>query len=64
MIAKAKCEKCKQMIRFDEVLTHKCEDHVPDHLRNIPADRLKTLKAIQVVTKENLKFTAEKILIV
>tara|TARA_R100000329_G_scaffold1183_1_gene2235 strand:+ start:13568 stop:13747 length:180 start_codon:yes stop_codon:yes gene_type:complete len=46
MIAKAKCEKCKQMIRFDEVLTHKCEDHVPEHLRNIPADRLKTLKAI------------------
>jgi|TARA_R100000084_G_scaffold103671_1_gene59780 hypothetical protein len=46
MIAKAKCEKCKQMIRFDEVLTHKCGDHVPDHLRNIPADRLKTLKAI------------------
>ena len=44
MIAKAKCEKCKQMIRFDEVLTHKCEDHVPLHLRNVPADKLESLR--------------------
>ena len=44
MIAKAKCEKCKQMIRFDEILTHKCEDHVPEHLRNISADKLKSLR--------------------
>lgn len=46
MIAKAICEKCKQEILFNEVLTHKCEDHVPLHLRNVPADKLKTLKAI------------------
>ena len=44
MIAKAKCEKCKQMIRFDEILTHKCEDHVPEHLRNISADKLESLR--------------------
>ena len=46
MIAKAICEKCKQEILFNEVLTHKCEDHVPLHLRNVPADKLKSLKAI------------------
>ena len=46
MIAKAICEKCNQMMRLDEVLKHKCQDHVPEHLRNLPADRLKTLKAI------------------
>ena len=44
MIAKAKGEKCKQMIRFDEILTHKCEDHVPEHLRNISADKLESLR--------------------
>jgi len=46
MIAKAKCEKCRQMIRLDEVLTHKCEDYVPEHLRHLPANKIKSLRNI------------------
>ena len=46
MIAKAICEKCKQEILFNEILTHKCEDHVPLHLRDLPADKLRVLSKL------------------
>tara|TARA_R100001163_G_C4890593_1_gene83738 strand:- start:323 stop:502 length:180 start_codon:yes stop_codon:yes gene_type:complete len=46
MIAKAMCEKCKQEISIDEIFTHKCKDHVPSHLRDLPADKLKVLSKL------------------
>jgi len=46
MIAKAMCEKCKQEISIGEIFTHKCKDHVPLHLRDVPADKLKVLSKL------------------
>jgi len=46
MIAKAKCEKCGRTIPVSELLKHKCEGEVPKHLREVPDDKLSSLRTM------------------
>jgi len=46
MIAKAKCEKCGRTIPVGELLKHKCEGEVPKHLREVPEDKMSSLRTM------------------
>ena len=46
MIAKAKCERCGRTIPVSELLKHKCEGEVPEHLRDVPEKNLASLRTM------------------